>query len=301
MKNQIRTTVTFNRCIQDPGEQFDNFVTDLRILVKDCGYAGKDHMFRYAIVLRSSYAAVHDKCPEKGHELTLNMAISIGQNYETSQKRMRAISVDEKPKVDVVNIGGTFEELVTVHVDQKPLFSGHASTQLGLVERMYTVANELDKYTELRQTIRTLRGTCSLNMDSTVPPVVQGPRRQLKEHKIYKIEADGHITKVTDPTDWVSSMVTVSRNGKLKICSDSKDLDKAIRRQHYPIPTVELVVASMPGAKVFPKIGAKSGFLQIKLDYESTFNTPVGRYRWLSLPFGINRHQRSTSKSWTTC
>ena len=105
------------------------------------------------------------------------------------------------------------------------------------------------------------------------------------------MEADGHITKVTEPTDWVSSMVTAVRNGKLRICSDPKDLNKAIRREHYPIPTVEEVVASMPGAKVFSKIDAKSGFLQIKLDYESslltTFNSPIGRYRWLRLPFGM--------------
>ena len=42
---------------------------------------------------------------------------------------------------------------------------------------------------------------------------------------------------------------------------------------------------------MFFEIDAKSGFLQIKLDYESslltTFNTPIGRYRWLRLPFGI--------------
>ena len=46
-----------------------------------------------------------------------------------------------------------------------------------------------------------------------------------------------------------------------------------------------------PKAKVFSVLDAKSGFLQIKLDYESslltTFNTPRGRYRWLRLPFGV--------------
>jgi len=35
----------------------------------------------------------------------------------------------------------------------------------------------------------------------------------------------------------------------------------------------------------------KSGYLQIKLEYESslltTMNTPIGKYRWLNLPFGI--------------
>ena len=64
-------------------------------------------------------------------------------------RRKCAISIDEDPTVDVVNIGGPFEELVIVRADQKPLFSGHASTQLGLVERMYNVANELDNYLEL--------------------------------------------------------------------------------------------------------------------------------------------------------
>ena len=105
------------------------------------------------------------------------------------------------------------------------------------------------------------------------------------------MEDSGHITKVTEPTDWVSSMVTVVKGQSLRICIDPRDLNQAIRREHYPIPTVEEVTASMPGAKVFSVIDAKSGFLQIKLDYESSlltmFNTPVGRYRWLRLPFGI--------------
>ena len=57
------------------------------------------------------------------------------------------------------------------------------------------------------------------------------------------------------------------------------------------MPTVEEVVASFPNTIVFSVLDAKSGFLQIKLDYESslltTFKTPRGRYRWLRLPFGI--------------
>ena len=109
--------------------------------------------------------------------------------------------------------------------------------------------------------------------------------------KLKEMESQGHIAKVTGPTDWVSSMVTVVKNGKVRICIDPKDLNKAVRRENYPIPTVAEVVPSMPDAKVFSLIYAKSGFLQIKLNYESslltTFDTPTGRYRWLRLPFGI--------------
>ena len=61
--------------------------------------------------------------------------------------------------------------------------------------------------------------------------------------------------------------------------------------EHYPIPTVEEIAAKIPEAKVFTVLDAKSGYLQIKLDFKSslltTMNTPIGRYRWLKLPFGI--------------
>ena len=55
--------------------------------------------------------------------------------------------------------------------------------------------------------------------------------------------------------------------------------------------TIEDVISTILGAKEFFKVDAKSGFLQIKLDEASllltTFSTPLSRYRWLRLPFGI--------------
>lgn len=55
--------------------------------------------------------------------------------------------------------------------------------------------------------------------------------------------------------------------------------------------TIEEIVSAMPGAKVFSVLDAKSGFLQIELDEASSlltiFNTPIGRFRWLRLPFGL--------------
>ena len=57
--------------------------------------------------------------------------------------------------------------------------------------------------------------------------------------------------KEAEPTDSVSSMVTVVNNNKLRICSDPKDLNKDIRREHYPFSTLEEMVSSMSGTKVF--------------------------------------------------
>ena len=101
------------------------------------------------------------------------------------------------------------------------------------------------------------------------------------------------IEKINEPTDWVNSLVTVVKaNNTLRICLDPKDLNKAIKRHHHPMTTVEEVVSRMPEAKIFTVLDAASGFWQIKLDRESsklcTFNTPFGRYMFKRMPFGIS-------------
>ena len=101
------------------------------------------------------------------------------------------------------------------------------------------------------------------------------------------------ITKVTEPTEWVNSVVvTEKKNGKVRVCLDPRDLNKAIKREHYPMKTVEEVAAQLAGATVFSTLDASSGFWHVKLDEKSskltTFNTPFGLYRFLRLPFGIN-------------
>lgn len=100
------------------------------------------------------------------------------------------------------------------------------------------------------------------------------------------------IIKQTEPTDWVNSMVTVTKPNKVRICIDPQDLNAAIRRERYPLRTIEEVVAEMPNAKFFSVFDANHGFWQIQLDKERshlcTFNTPFGRYRFKRLPFGIS-------------
>ena len=103
------------------------------------------------------------------------------------------------------------------------------------------------------------------------------------------MEKEGHLAKVTQPTDWVNTMVVSNRVEMMRIFRDPGDRDKAVKWEHYPIPTVEEIAAKIPDAKVFTVLDAKS----VKLDNESslltTLNTPIGRYRWLKLPFGIKR------------
>ena len=74
--------------------------------------------------------------------------------------------------------------------------------------------------------------------------------------------------------------------------SNPRDLNEAIKREYYPMPTIEEVASRLPEAAVFSTLDATSGYWQIPVDEESskllTFNSPYGRFRFKRLPFGIS-------------
>ena len=79
------------------------------------------------------------------------------------------------------------------------------------------------------------------------------------------------IEKVSEPTDWVNSLVIVSKlNGKLHICIDPRDLNRAIKRQHFQLPSAEDLFAQMSGSKYFAKLDMSNACWQIRVDQESS-------------------------------
>ena len=97
-----------------------------------------------------------------------------------------------------------------------------------------------------------------------------------------------HPAKVMQPTDWVNSMVVSSRGENIRNCLDPADLNKAFKHEHHPIPTVEEIVAKIPGATI---LDAKSGYLQMKLDYgvqpSDNNEHPDWKVQMVKTPFGI--------------
>lgn len=114
------------------------------------------------------------------------------------------------------------------------------------------------------------------------------------KQELQRMQALGVIETVDEPTEWVSNMVArrKKKTDDVRICIDSKDLNKALMHPYHPMRTVEDVAAQMSGATVFSVLDTKSSFWQIKLDDASslhtTFATPYGRFKFLRMPFGIN-------------
>ncbi|RXN35723.1 Retrovirus-related Pol poly from transposon [Labeo rohita] len=118
------------------------------------------------------------------------------------------------------------------------------------------------------------------------------------------MERQGVIVKVTEPTEWVNSMVVAEkpRTGQLRVCLDPRDLNKAIKRPHYPLPTLEYITSKLAGAQYFSVLDARSGYWAIRLTEESSRLTTFGHYRFLRLPFGLisaqDEFQRKTDETY---
>ena len=189
---------------------------------------------------------------------------------------------------------------------QNPILSGKACQALNLVQLDKDLKELLDRHPGLENTSGAMPGTYSIKIDPNAKPVVHGPWRQPAAllpkivDKLNEKEKKGHLAKVLQPTDWVNSMVVSSRGEKIRICLDLADLNDSVKREHYPIPSADETVAKIPDATVFTVLDAKSGYLQLKLDCESslltTMKTPIGRCRWV-----LNQPWKCTKEPWMKC
>lgn len=132
-------------------------------------------------------------------------------------------------------------------------------------------------------------GEVHFELDPVIQPVQCAPRNV---PIAIKPQVKGHLTSVSEPTDWISNMVVIRKPEKIRICIDPKFLNMALKRSHYLMPTLDDILHKLPKARVFTLVDARDAFLQCKLDekssYMTTFWTPWGRKRWLKLPFGVS-------------
>lgn len=193
-------------------------------------------------------------------------------------------------------------EFMVVDTDRVPVLGRDTSVELGVVKRVRSVVATqglLEKYSDVFEGLGTIKGVVyDMKMKPDAKPVVNPPRRvpyalrnRLKE-SLDNLVKDDVIETVTEPTEWVNPLITVEKpDGKLRLCLDPTELNKAIMREHYPMKTVEEVAATLDGAKVFSVLDASQAFHQIRVSEETSkllvFNTPFGRYKYKRLPFGI--------------
>lgn len=194
------------------------------------------------------------------------------------------------------------EDLYVVRGLHTPLLGRPAILKLGLVARLDAIDTETLKetYPSLCSGLgRVIQPhTIKLKPDAT-PYSLATPRRvpipllgKVKA-ELARMEQMGVITRVEEPTDWCAGMVpVVKKNNKVRICADYTNLNKALCREKFILPSVEHTLGMLAGARIFSKLDANTGFWQVPLSEESakitTFISPFGRFYYNRLPFGIS-------------
>ena len=135
--------------------------------------------------------------------------------------------------------------ILKVHVvdtHAPPVLGLKACIEFGLIKLILSVSSSsgipiLEEFADVFTGIGLFPGKCTIHIDPNTIPVVHPPRcvplalRDRLKQERQNMEKQQIIMKVTEPTEWVNSMVAAEkpRTGKLRVCLGPKDLNKAIK------------------------------------------------------------------------
>ena len=128
----------------------------------------------------------------------------------------------------------------------------------------------------------------------------QQPARRCNPNILPDIKAE--ITKLIEAkfirqcryAEWISNVVPVyKKNGKLWVCIDFWNLNKATPMDGYPMLVADLLVDATAGHRIISFMDGNAGYNQIFMAEEdiskTTFRCPghVGLFEWIVMTFGL--------------
>ncbi|XP_055715454.1 uncharacterized protein K02A2.6-like [Phlebotomus papatasi] len=178
--------------------------------------------------------------------------------------------------------------------DRSCIIDGKSAVKAGLIARIDHFEVKEDVFEGLG-TVKNVVYNAELvdNPKFVIHPARNIPFADREETKkeVFKMVDDKVTVKENEATDAVSPMVVVRRRGKIRICIDLTDVNKNIKRRHYPLTGIDQVAANVSKSRYFTILDCKKGFWQIRLSEKTsklcTFATPWGRFRYLRMPFGL--------------
>lgn len=194
--------------------------------------------------------------------------------------QLSLLGYDTACKLDLLRIG-PFETVNYLKLDEMP-----SSTQLTEFPKipMDAVKFKVDDSVIPKQIVR-----------YNIPKAFESATNQ----RLRDMEMKGIIEradKENDVISFVSPLVLVPKGPKdFRIVVDYRAVNKAIIREHYPMPSLEKVWTEIPngeGSLFFTKLDLKDAYHHIELHEEvrhyTTFMTANGLLRFTRLPFGLS-------------
>ena len=190
--------------------------------------------------------------------------------------------------------------------------------QSQLQDHPLTKQDILDVYSDVFTGIGKFPGIpYKFQLKENAKPTRHAPRKvsihlQDAFHKeIRNLEKLGILEETKDVTEWVNSFVIMekktpvnssksptnsnssqghSKDRKLRICLNPRDLNEALEREPYYTRLIEEIMARFHGMTRFSITDFNKGYWMVELDPESrkytTMALDIGRFQWTRLPMG---------------
>ena len=105
--------------------------------------------------------------------------------------------------------------------------------------------------------------------------------------------------------EWLANVVHVpKKDGKVRVCVDFRDLNKASPKDDFPLPHIDMLVDSNAGHSMLSFMDGFFGYNQIMMalkDMEKTsFITKWGTYYYQVMPFGLKNERATYQRAATT-
>jgi hypothetical protein len=134
-------------------------------------------------------------------------------------------------------------------------------------------------------------------LEAGCKPVKQKLRRAhpdiwIKVKAELKKQWDVGFLEVVRYPQWVSNIVVVpKKEGKIRVCMDFRNLNRASPKDDFPLPHIDVLVDNAARSSTYSFMDGFSGYNQIKMVLEdkakTTFVTPWGTYCYKVMPFGL--------------
>ncbi|XP_012461491.1 uncharacterized protein LOC105781500 [Gossypium raimondii] len=131
------------------------------------------------------------------------------------------------------------------------------------------------------------------------------PNVVLKIKEEVQKKFDAGFLQVVKYSEWVANIVPVpKKDGKVRMCVDYKDLNKASQKDNFPLPHIDTLVDNMAGYTLFSFMDGFSGYNQSKMHPEdmtkTTFITLWGTFCYRVMPFGLKNARATYQRAMVT-